>query len=128
MSPPNTGPGVPEWGSSPVCVKRGHRLLWSQVSEAVVLHLKPAVVFHGAKHGQDRSWREVKSEPHGGRRLPDCLTTPLSHPRESSLRTDAYFSSSLLWVGTGRLTFQVVIHGQADSNRVNPHQLPKTSL
>lgn len=64
-SPPNTGPGVPEWGSSPVCVKWGYRLLWSQVSKAVVFNLKPPVIFCRAQHGQDRSWGKVKSEPHG---------------------------------------------------------------
>lgn len=42
-------------GASPVCVKWGYRLLWSQVSKAVVLNLKPAIVSHGAKHCQDRS-------------------------------------------------------------------------
>lgn len=53
--PPHRDTGVLEWGASPVCVKRGYRLLWSQVSKAVVLNLKPAIVSHGAKHCQDRS-------------------------------------------------------------------------
>lgn len=52
--PPNRDTGVPKCGSSPVRVKWGHRLLGSQVSKAVVLNLKPAIVSHGAKHCQDR--------------------------------------------------------------------------
>lgn len=55
--------GVPQQGCSPVGVKWGYRLLWSQVSEAVVLNLKLAVLSLGAEHRQDRPWGKEKPEP-----------------------------------------------------------------
>lgn len=45
---------------------------------------------------------EVRA-PREALRLLYCLATPFSHSRESSLRTDAYFSSSLLLGGDRKI-------------------------